>query len=267
MRKLVAAVIYNGEKYLILRRKLNWKGWEFVKGEAREGLKNAILREIREETGIRDAKIRLKLPAEVIYSHEDIRGHTTSMQVAFLAETNKKKVRLSLEHSRFRWVTAKQGMKLLKHQTHKTFLKLADDFLRKKWVEERKKLIEKLSKKHVTLVRFDGKRISLKYDGVMLKNKAIKKAVRVVGDWSRKRNEVYYDRNLTNSVMPILVHETVERHVALKYGLDVDTEAHRIAQAVEKEFVADKRWRAVGQEVARAWVKANHERIWKSKFY
>src|SRR3989338_9177501 len=52
MRKLVAGVIFHKKKYIILRRRLGWRGWEFVKGNTDgEGYKRALLREIREDTG------------------------------------------------------------------------------------------------------------------------------------------------------------------------------------------------------------------------
>ena len=56
-RKGVFMVTYRKEKnkiyYLVLKRKLHWKGWEFPKGgiEKEESLLNAAKREIEEETG------------------------------------------------------------------------------------------------------------------------------------------------------------------------------------------------------------------------
>ena len=96
----------------------------------------------------------------------------------------------------------------------------------------------------------------------------LKKNVKDVGDWSRKKPIVYYDRNLDESgVIPILIHEAVEKHVAQTYGLNVDTEAHKIAQAVEKEFIADKRWIKQAKIVTRAWVKTNKRKVGKARFY
>lgn len=267
MRRLVAAVIYRKKdnKFLILRRRLNWKGWECVKGEVgKETLKQAALRETREETGIRKASIICRLPAEIIYHHEKIRGHTTSIQKAFLVEYLGGGIRLSCEHSGYTWADGKTAAKLLTHTTHKTFLRLANGCIK----EEKKKLIDKLSKKHVSLVRYDGEYISLKYDNKKLKCRAVKRTVRVVGDWSRKKNIVYYDKNLkAPGVIPILIHEVVEKHAAQKYGLDVDTEAHKVATAVEKEFIADKHWIRQAKMVSLAWVKANKQKIGKSRFY
>lgn len=269
MRKLVAAVLYHKDRYLILKRKLNWKGWEFVKGEVgRETFKKAVLREIKEELGLRNVRIVCKLPAEVIYHHEDIRGHRISMQAGFLVEYLGGRIKISFEHSSYRWVDYRKAHKMLTHMTHKTFLKLANEYIRKEEAEKKKKLMEKLSKKHVSPVRFDGKYISLKYDGKKLRCKAVKRTVRVVGDWSRKKNIVYYDKNLDEpGVLPILIHEIVEKYVAQTYGLDVDTEAHKVAAAVEKEYIADKKWTVQQKMVSKAWVKANRQKVGKSRFY
>lgn len=269
MRKLVAAVIVNRDKYLILRRKLHWKGWEFVKGDTKgQGYKKALLREIREETGLMKVKILCQLPPEIFYHHENMHGHTTSVQKGFLVEYLNGTIKPSFEHSRHRWVDRRTAEKLLTHTSHKTFLRSADKYIRDLERKRKKKLIENLSKKHVTLVRFNGKTISLKYDGKRLSNKVVKRRVRDIGDWSRKKNEVYYDKNLdAPGVISILIHETVEKHVAQRYGLDVDTEAHKIAQAVEKEFIADKSWIKMQKLVSKAWVKTNSRKIGNSRFY
>ena len=269
MRKLVTAVIFHNGKYIILKRKLHWNGWEFVKGNIDgQGYRKALLREIREEVGLRKVKIICQLPPEIIYRHENIRGHTTTMQKAFLVEYLGGNIKVSFEHSTFRWVDRKTAQKFLTHATHKTFLAAADKYVRKIEKKRKKDLIEKLSRKHVTLVKFDGKKISFRYDGKKLSNRAVKRTVKVVGDWSRKSDAVYYDKNLDQlGVLPILIHESVEKHVTQKYGLDVDTEAHRIAQAVEKEFVADKNWIRIQKLVSKDWVKTNKMKVGKSKFY
>lgn len=270
MRKLVAAVVYRKDgRFLLLKRKLNWKGWEFVKGQVeKEPMKKAVLREVREETGLRKAKIICKLPVEVIYHHRSMHGHRTSTQSGFLVEYPGGRIRLSPEHSSYRWADRKRAEKLLTYVTHKTFLRLADRHIRETESEAKKRLMEGLSRRHITHLSFDGKTIRLRYDGRMLRNRAVKRSVRVVGDWSRKKNIVYYDRNLDEpGVLPILIHEVVERHVALKYGLDVDREAHKVATAVEKEFIADRGWIKQQKIVTRAWVRANRRKVGTAKFY
>jgi len=269
MRKMIAAVICRDGKFLVLRRKLRWKGWEFVKGKIeKEGLRHAALREVREETGLKKIHIVCKLPIEVIYHHKDMKGHTVSALKAFLAECHGGSVRLSREHSSFRWVTVEQAEKLLTFDTHKIFLRAAAEHFAKKNREEKRRLIEKLSRKHVRFLKYDGKWISLKYDNRRLRCLAVRRSVKDIGDWSKRKNVVYYDRNLPgHGVLAILLHEVVEKYVAQQYALDVDKEAHKVAQAVEKEWLADKEWIVQAKIVSRAWVKTNHRKVGKARFY
>ncbi|MEK6887487.1 MAG: NUDIX hydrolase [Candidatus Aenigmatarchaeota archaeon] len=266
MRIMVAAVVFDQRgRFLILKRKLHWHGWEFVKGHVeKETARQAVLREIKEETGIRNDMLITKLPPEIFYRHENIHGHTSSVQKAFLVEYLGGKIKLSFEHSTYKWADKKTAERLLTHRSHKIFLRYAY-----KIVKERKKiLIETLSKKHVRHVSFNGKVISLTYDGKRLHYKAVRRKVRDVGIWSKDKPVIYYDRNLGDpAVLPILIHEAVEKYVAQSYDLDVDTEAHKIAQAVEKEFIADRKWIAVQKVVTRAWVKTNKRKVGKTKFY
>lgn len=266
MRTMVASVVFDKRgRFLVLKRKLHWHGWEFVKGRVeKETARQATLRELREETGIRNARLVTKLPPEIFYQHENIHGHTSSVQKAFLVEYLGGKMKLSFEHSTYRWADKKTAEKLLTYRSHKVFLRYAY-----KIVKERKRsLIEALSKKHVRHISFNGKVICLTYDGKKLRYRAVRRKVKDVGVWSKDNPVVYYDRNLDDpAVLPILIHETVEKHVAQTYDLDVDTEAHKIAQAVEKEFVADKKWIAVQKVVTKAWVKTNKRKVGKTKFY
>src|SRR3989344_1001102 len=62
-RKAVFVVIYkkqdNKIQYLILKRKLHWKGWEFTKGGVENGETEmfTVIREVKEETGLNAVKI------------------------------------------------------------------------------------------------------------------------------------------------------------------------------------------------------------------
>ena len=66
-RKAVFIVVYKIEKnnknnkisYLLLKRKLHWKGWEFPKGgiDGKESTKQAALRETQEESGLKPLNI------------------------------------------------------------------------------------------------------------------------------------------------------------------------------------------------------------------
>ena len=61
IRKGAVGIIFrqnkkNSYEFLILRRKFLWRGWEFAKGgvkESKENEETGVLREIKEETGLR----------------------------------------------------------------------------------------------------------------------------------------------------------------------------------------------------------------------
>jgi predicted RNA methylase len=116
---------------------------------------------------------------------------------------------------------------------------------------DKRDLIKKLSKLNVHNVAFKNNRISLEFDGDKLSSKIMKKHIKEIGNWSRKYNRVYYNPDLKKEdILPILVHEVVEKYITEKYGLNVDKESHEIATAVEKNFIASKSWRSHEQRIA-----------------
>lgn len=116
---------------------------------------------------------------------------------------------------------------------------------------DKKGIIEKLSKLNVGNVVFKNNWISLVFDRHHLKNKVVKRRTSVIGNWSRKYNVVYCETDLKKEdIIPILVHETVEKYLTERYGLNVDKESHKIAEAVERNFVASRSWRAHQQRIA-----------------
>jgi len=116
---------------------------------------------------------------------------------------------------------------------------------------DKKGLMKYLSKLKVSKVEFSKNKISLIFDGEKLENKVVKKHLLSLGDWSRKRKVVYYDNHLKKKdILPILVHEVVEKYITEKYKLKVDCETHKIADAIEKSFVSRRAWRAHQQRIA-----------------
>ncbi|MCX8194216.1 MAG: NUDIX hydrolase, partial [Candidatus Pacearchaeota archaeon] len=72
IRKGVFVVVYSKRplRYLLLHRKLHWKGWEFPKGGllANEKYEHAAVREIKEETGLKVLKLkRLGVKGKLVY--------------------------------------------------------------------------------------------------------------------------------------------------------------------------------------------------------
>ena len=141
-RKAVFMVVYSREKnkisYLILKRKLHWRGWEFPKGgvEKRESYKDAVKREIKEETGQRIFKIKpFNVSGKYNYDkkYKDRPGYRGQTYRLFSVLVKRGKIKLdNLEHNSHKWVSFSEAMKKLRWTNQKRCLKMVNDFLLRK---------------------------------------------------------------------------------------------------------------------------------------
>jgi len=135
-RRGVFIVVYRKNifkrKYLILKRKLHWKGWEFPKGGIRtkEKILYSIKREIKEETGstpfnVKNHKIKGKYKYKKnLKDRKGIIGQTYQL---YSAEIKNKKIKLDKkEHSSYKWVSFKKALKLLTYPNQKKSLKIVE---------------------------------------------------------------------------------------------------------------------------------------------
>jgi len=139
-RKGVFVVVYkivNGKiKYLVLHRKLHWKGWEFPKGglEKNEKLRDCVKREVMEECGLEPIKIiDLKTSGKFKYKKEfsDRKGFVGQSWRLFCAEVKGKKVKIDkLEHDNYRWVGFEEAIKMLKWKNQKKCLRISENHLK-----------------------------------------------------------------------------------------------------------------------------------------
>jgi 8-oxo-dGTP pyrophosphatase MutT (NUDIX family) len=139
-RKAVFIVTYSKIKnkiyYLILKRKLHWKGWEFPKGGINffETKKHAVKRELKEETGLSALKIK-KFDVHGKYKYnkryKDRPGIKGQNYTLFAVKTNKGKIKLDrLEHSDYKWLGFKKAQRLLTHKNQKKCLKAVNNWLK-----------------------------------------------------------------------------------------------------------------------------------------
>lgn len=104
---------------------------------------------------------------------------------------------------------------------------------------EERALVKKLQAKKPSNVKYDGQYFSLDYDGDRIKNRVkIVPHEKWVATWKRNRNEILIDDDMFRTsdskiLNSLMMHESIEKHVAQKYGLRGDTEAHMIAEGVE----------------------------------
>ena len=138
-RKGVFCVVYTVKNkkiiYLILHRKLHWKGWELCKGGLRnnEKYENAVKREIKEETGLRAFNIKKhNMGGKFIYDKktQTIRKAKGMSFVLFSAEVKKGKVNISNEHGSYKWLDYGKALRLLTWKNQKKCLEIVDIYLK-----------------------------------------------------------------------------------------------------------------------------------------
>lgn len=139
-RRAVFIVAYTktlrGIEYLILKRKLHWKGWEFPKGgiERFEIGRFSIKRELKEETGLSPIKIK-KFSEKGKYKYNkkyfDRPNFVGQSYKLYSAEVKySKKIKLDkLEHNRYKWADFKTAVKMLTWKNQKKCLKIVDNYL------------------------------------------------------------------------------------------------------------------------------------------
>ena len=125
MNKKILALIYNGEKFLLLRN--NYEDpthggdyWFTVTGsvEADESIGETVKREIKEETNLNVSEI-LDLKWGSIYSW----GGEDHSENNFLAFVRKEKIKLNEEHVDFEWLSLDDFVQKIKWDLNKEELK------------------------------------------------------------------------------------------------------------------------------------------------
>ena len=140
-RKADYIVPYTTDKdriyYLLLKRKLHWKGWEFPKGGIGKKEKeiNSVKRELFEETGKRALKIKnFNISGKYKYhkllkDRPEVIGQKYKL---FSAQIKKERIKLDkIEHSNYKWLNFYEALKKLHWSNQKTCLKIVNEKLRK----------------------------------------------------------------------------------------------------------------------------------------
>ena len=125
------AILYqetiSGKLYLLLNYPSGH--WDFVKGNIEEGemLKETVLREIKEETGISDVNFVDGFEDKIEYYYQRD-GELVHKEVFFfLAKTNTNHVKLSHEHLNFAWLKFNDALQKLTYKTAQNLLKKVKD--------------------------------------------------------------------------------------------------------------------------------------------
>jgi dATP pyrophosphohydrolase len=140
---VVCAYIFKREankaKFLILKRKCQYMYglWQQVAGKIEQGETaiQAILREIKEETGLVPKTF---YSADIVESfYEDTHDCIHMVPVFVAVVDTKSKVVLSDEHNHYKWVSAAQAKKMVSFYQQKTSIGIVEkEFARKKPPEQ-----------------------------------------------------------------------------------------------------------------------------------
>jgi 8-oxo-dGTP pyrophosphatase MutT (NUDIX family) len=132
-KKSAGAVIFNetlGERYYLL---LHYDAghWDFPKGGIEEGESelDAVIREVREETGIADLKLIGGFRQTISYQFKSTEGEINKTVVFYLGSTSTFKVTLSHEHRAYAWLKFEDALEHLTFDTARSVLKVAHKFL------------------------------------------------------------------------------------------------------------------------------------------
>jgi len=116
-------------KYLIL----HYPGghWDFPKGHIEKGENEheTTLRELREETGIKDVEFINGFRTQISYKYLKDGKPSNKEVIFFLGKTKNTEVSLSFEHKGFIWLDAKKALEKLTFDNAKNLLKGAEKFL------------------------------------------------------------------------------------------------------------------------------------------
>lgn len=132
---VVYKVVNKKRSYLILKRKLHWRGYEFPKGGIEDGENklDAVKREVSEETGLKIKKIvNYNIGGKYNYSEKltDRKGVVGQVYSLYSAEVGDGEVVIDKhEHSSYQWLDYASSLKVLSNSNQKECLILVNSSL------------------------------------------------------------------------------------------------------------------------------------------
>jgi len=140
--KSVGGIIFTEEKnsryYLLLEyERMNdkegkHKYWDFPKGHAeeQESEVDTLRREVEEETGIKNLEILNGFKEVIKYFFRKDGKLINKEVIYFLAKTNTKDIKVSFEHTGFKWLKYDEALEKINFKNSKNILKKAEKFLK-----------------------------------------------------------------------------------------------------------------------------------------
>lgn len=137
-------IVFNQKTKKFLVLEYNASHFDFPKGhlEKNETPKKAALRELKEETGIKENQISFVkgFKEEINYSFKRKKEIVTKKVTFFLAKTSRENIKISFEHKNFFWLPYQKAYKKLTYSNVKELLKKASKVLTQKTVSPYKPL-------------------------------------------------------------------------------------------------------------------------------
>ena len=121
----------DGIEFLLLKRAGNqmYPGiWQMVSGKIKEEEKafETSIREVKEETGLTTLKIWIAPKVNLFYSDN---SDTICLVPVFAVQVDKKsEVKLSKEHTKFKWVKSKKARKMLAWEGQRKAMELIEEY-------------------------------------------------------------------------------------------------------------------------------------------
>jgi bis(5'-nucleosidyl)-tetraphosphatase len=118
-----------GRMYLLLQ---NAGRWDFAKGGVEKGESElqTVLREVEEETGLKDIAIVPGFRKEIEYFYRREGKNVHKQVVYLLGSTSSDRVKISFEHQGFGWFRYDQAVQKASYNNSKVTLNEAEKFLR-----------------------------------------------------------------------------------------------------------------------------------------
>lgn len=130
-------------EYLLLRYPSGH--WDFPKGhiEKGENKRETALRELEEETGIRDFKFVENFEHAISYTYDKNGKYSHKQVVFFLGETKEKNIKLSFEHKGFIWLPYDEAVRKVTFVNARKILGAAEKFLQRAAITGRENIHRK----------------------------------------------------------------------------------------------------------------------------
>lgn len=143
IKRGVIAVVYkikgNYAYFAVLERKSNWRGWELVKGnlESDETEEEAVIREIKEETGIKKIIKLERIDGIVKWTYRENNNFIEANYTPFMAEVDPEEniniKKDDFEHSQGYFLNYRDARAILKFKEHQELLDSAWKILKKRF--------------------------------------------------------------------------------------------------------------------------------------